>query len=137
MHAHHHRAERRSPAPRQAPRRRRPDDAPRGHRARPSSASLGARRGAAHAVRPSLANRARNAATGSTARRPGRALRRHGRSFVIALDTNILVYARREETPQHQVARTLLTELAEGGQPWVLAWPCIYEFLRVVTHPRV
>ena len=27
--------------------------------------------------------------------------------------------------------------LTEGDRPWVLAWPCIYEFLRVVTHPRV
>jgi len=21
--------------------------------------------------------------------------------------------------------------------PWAIPWPCIYEFLRVVTHPRV
>lgn len=56
---------------------------------------------------------------------------------MIALDTNILVYARREELPQHAVAKGLLRELAEGSEPWALSWPCIYEFLRVVTHPRV
>jgi uncharacterized protein len=56
---------------------------------------------------------------------------------VIALDTNVLVYARREELPQHARARALLTELAEGSVPWALPWPCVYEFLRVVTHPRV
>jgi toxin-antitoxin system PIN domain toxin len=28
-------------------------------------------------------------------------------------------------------------KLAEGAVPWALPWPCIYEFLRVVTHPRV
>jgi hypothetical protein len=56
---------------------------------------------------------------------------------VIALDTNILVYARREETPQHARAKVILKELAEGDQPWALPWPCIYEFIRVVTHPRV
>jgi len=30
-----------------------------------------------------------------------------------------------------------LTQLAEGTSPWAIPWPCIYEFLRVVTHPRV
>jgi hypothetical protein len=56
---------------------------------------------------------------------------------VIALDTNILVYARREETAHHARAREILKEFAEGVQPWALPWPCIYEFIRVVTHPRV
>jgi len=56
---------------------------------------------------------------------------------VIALDTNILVYARREETSQHARAKEMLKDLAEGDQPWALPWPCIYEFVRVVTHPRV
>jgi len=56
---------------------------------------------------------------------------------MIAVDTNILVYARRSETPRHAQARKLLQDLAEGGEPWALAWPCVYEFLRVVTHPRV
>ncbi len=56
---------------------------------------------------------------------------------MIALDTNILVYARREETPFHREALTLLTELAEGDLPWALLWPVVYEYVRVVTHPRV
>jgi toxin-antitoxin system PIN domain toxin len=56
---------------------------------------------------------------------------------VIALDTNILVYARRRETPHHAAALRLLTGLAEGDEPWALAWPCVYEFLRVATHPRI
>jgi len=56
---------------------------------------------------------------------------------VIALDTNILVYARREETSHHARAKEMLKDLAEGDQPWALPWPCIYEFVRVVTHPRV
>ena len=30
-----------------------------------------------------------------------------------------------------------MTELAEGQVPWAIPWPCVYEFLRVVTHPRV
>jgi toxin-antitoxin system PIN domain toxin len=56
---------------------------------------------------------------------------------VIALDTNVLVYARRQELPRHAEALALLTRLAEGSAPWALPWPCVYEFLRVVTHPRV
>ena len=56
---------------------------------------------------------------------------------MIAIDTNILVCAQREEAPHHAEAAALLTGLAEGENPWALPWPCIYEFLRVVTHPRV
>ena len=56
---------------------------------------------------------------------------------MIGIDTNILVYARREETPFHRPARRLVQDLAEGDRPWALAWPSVYEFLRVVTHPRV
>lgn len=56
---------------------------------------------------------------------------------MIALDANVLVYARRAETPQHPVALSLLTRLAEGPEPWALPWPCVYEFLRVVTHAEV
>ncbi|HEY8210462.1 MAG TPA: TA system VapC family ribonuclease toxin [Myxococcaceae bacterium] len=56
---------------------------------------------------------------------------------MIALDTNILVYARRSELPHHGKARALLAELAEGDSPWALPWPCVYEFLKTVTHSRV
>jgi toxin-antitoxin system PIN domain toxin len=56
---------------------------------------------------------------------------------VIALDTNILVYARRQESAHHMAARELLEGLAEGDEPWAVPWPCVYEFLRVITHPRV
>ena len=56
---------------------------------------------------------------------------------MIALDTNILVYALREEAPHHRKALQILTTLSEGDRPWALPWPCVYEFLRVVTHPRV
>ena len=56
---------------------------------------------------------------------------------MIAIDTNILVYARRAESAHHAAAARLLRDLAEGDAPWALPWPCVYEFLRVVTHPRV
>jgi toxin-antitoxin system PIN domain toxin len=56
---------------------------------------------------------------------------------MIALDTNILVHARRTEMAHHDAAVRLVTELAMGDRPWTIPWPCIYEFVRVVTHPRV
>jgi hypothetical protein len=56
---------------------------------------------------------------------------------LIAVDTNILVYASRTETEFHDPAVRLLTQLAESARPWAIPWPCIYEYLRVVTHPRL
>ncbi|MFH1765616.1 MAG: TA system VapC family ribonuclease toxin [Gemmatimonadota bacterium] len=54
-----------------------------------------------------------------------------------AIDTNVLVFAEISSSQNHTKARALLTEMAEGGHPWAIPWPCVYEFLRVVTHPRV
>ena len=56
---------------------------------------------------------------------------------MIALDTNTLVHARRAETPFHEQASQLLRDLAEGDRSWTMPWPCVNEFLRVITHPRV
>lgn len=54
-----------------------------------------------------------------------------------ALDTNVLLQAVVVTTPFHGIARRLLAELAGGSAPWAIPWPCVHEFLRVVTHPRV
>jgi toxin-antitoxin system PIN domain toxin len=56
---------------------------------------------------------------------------------LIAVDTNILVYAHREDSPFHAVAIERLTELAEGPATWAIPWPCLHEFLSIVTHPRI
>jgi toxin-antitoxin system PIN domain toxin len=56
---------------------------------------------------------------------------------VIAVDTNILVYAHREDSPWHASASKVLTGLAEGAGAWAVPWPCIHEFLAIVTHPRI
>jgi toxin-antitoxin system PIN domain toxin len=56
---------------------------------------------------------------------------------VQAVDTNVLVYAAIESSLHHERALAVLRGLAEGARPWALPWPCIYEFFRVVTHPRV
>lgn len=56
---------------------------------------------------------------------------------MIALDSNLLVYAHREDSPWHEAAYARITELAEGRGPWAIPWPCIHEFLAIVTHPRI
>ncbi|GAB4483290.1 MAG: type II toxin-antitoxin system VapC family toxin [Thermodesulfovibrionales bacterium] len=56
---------------------------------------------------------------------------------MIAVDSNILVYSHREDTPWHDAASSRVTELAEGQSPWAIPWPCIHEFLAIVTHPRI
>jgi hypothetical protein len=56
---------------------------------------------------------------------------------VKAIDTNILVFAEITSSDHNAAARRVLEQLAEGTLPWGLPWPCVYEFLRVVTHPRV
>lgn len=56
---------------------------------------------------------------------------------MIALDTNLLVYAHREESPWHAAAYALVAGLAEGRTPWAIPWPCLHEFLAIVTHPRI
>lgn len=56
---------------------------------------------------------------------------------MIAVDTNVLVYAHREESPRHRDALARLTELAEGAALWAIPVFCLSEFLRVVTHPRL
>jgi toxin-antitoxin system PIN domain toxin len=56
---------------------------------------------------------------------------------VIAVDTKILVYAHREESPFFDLAAAKLAGLAEGKAQWAIPWPCVHEFLALVTRPRV
>lgn len=56
---------------------------------------------------------------------------------MIAVDTDILVYAHREDSEWHAAAEPCVRGLAEGRQAWAIAWPCRHEFLAIVTHPRI
>jgi hypothetical protein len=56
---------------------------------------------------------------------------------MIAVDTNILVYAHREDSQWHDPAYARLAELAQGRAPWAIPWPCLHEFLAIATHPRI
>lgn len=56
---------------------------------------------------------------------------------MIAVDTNILVYSHRRDAPWYEPAAEAIRRLAEGTTAWAIPWPCLHEFLGIVTHPRV
>ena len=56
---------------------------------------------------------------------------------MIALDTNLLVYAHREDSEFHQPALAKVRALVEGPGHWALPWPCLHEFIAVVTHKSI
>ena len=56
---------------------------------------------------------------------------------MIGVDTNVLVYSHRPESPHHALARRLLHDLAEGTAPWAIPWQCLHEFFGVVTNHRL
>ncbi|HEY7856735.1 MAG TPA: TA system VapC family ribonuclease toxin [Terriglobales bacterium] len=56
---------------------------------------------------------------------------------MIAIDTNILVYAHRRDSQWHAAARQALAAVAGRRRFWALPWPCVHEFFSIVTHPRI
>ncbi len=56
---------------------------------------------------------------------------------MIAVDTNILVYAHRADSPWFKLANSSIRSLAEGRDAWAIPWPCLHEFLGIVTHQRI
>lgn len=53
------------------------------------------------------------------------------------VDTNVLVHAVNLAAPEHARCFALLESLRPGREPWGTTWGVLYEFLRVVTHPRI
>lgn len=56
---------------------------------------------------------------------------------MVAVDTNLLVYAYRADAPFHAGARAVIDALVEGAARWAIPWPCVHEFIAIVTHPRI
>ena len=56
---------------------------------------------------------------------------------MVAVDTNLLVYAHRADSDFHGRADRLVAGLAEGRASWAIPWPCLYEFFAIVTHPKI
>jgi toxin-antitoxin system PIN domain toxin len=56
---------------------------------------------------------------------------------VIAVDTNILVYAHRPECPSHDAAFECIAQLASGPRSWGIVLHCLVEFAAVVTNAKI
>jgi uncharacterized protein len=56
---------------------------------------------------------------------------------MIAVDTNVLVYAHRQDSQFHHSAQACIKQLAEGTAMWAIPWPCLHEFYATVTHPKI
>lgn len=56
---------------------------------------------------------------------------------MIAVDTNLLVYAHREDSAHHEIASEALVSLVSEPSPWALPMQCLIEFVGIVTHPRI
>ena len=54
---------------------------------------------------------------------------------MIALDTNLLVYAADSRSAHHARAREAVTDVVESPA-WALPWSVVHEYLKVVTDPR-
>lgn len=56
---------------------------------------------------------------------------------MLLVDTNILIHASNHDDPLHACCAAWLDEQRSGPDAWFLTWGVLYEYLRVVTHPRV
>ena len=56
---------------------------------------------------------------------------------MLAVDTNVLVYAHKQGVPLHARAKAALADLAGSSAAWAIPWACLQEFYAVVTHPRL
>ncbi|MFZ5471654.1 MAG: TA system VapC family ribonuclease toxin [Myxococcota bacterium] len=56
---------------------------------------------------------------------------------MFAVDTNVLVYAHFDLYPQHQRARRFVEVHLLGDDDWCMGWQVYYEYLRIVTHPKI
>jgi predicted nucleic acid-binding protein len=56
---------------------------------------------------------------------------------VIAVNSNLLIYSHREDSKFHTAARGLIDSLRHQPAPWAIPWPCVHEYIGVVTHPNI
>ncbi|MBM3837768.1 MAG: type II toxin-antitoxin system VapC family toxin [Verrucomicrobia bacterium] len=56
---------------------------------------------------------------------------------MIAVDSNLLIYAHKQGSPFHAAAAEAVDSLRHQAAPWAIPWPCIHEFIGIVTHPGI
>jgi len=54
---------------------------------------------------------------------------------MIAIDTNLLVYAHRSQAPEHKSARGAIEKASTYPEGWGVALNSLLEFWSIVTHP--
>ncbi len=52
-------------------------------------------------------------------------------------DVNVLIYAHREDAPEHRRYAAWLQALTASGEPFALSDVVLSSFLRIVTNPRI
>lgn len=52
-------------------------------------------------------------------------------------DVNVLIYAHRQDAPEHARYAAWFAELVEAPEPFALAEPVLASFLRIVTNPKI
>jgi len=56
---------------------------------------------------------------------------------VIAVDSNLLIYSHREDSKFHAASKELVDSLRHQSAPWAIPWPCLHEFVGIVTHSSI
>jgi hypothetical protein len=56
---------------------------------------------------------------------------------MFVVDTNILIYAANEDFTEHRQCKHLIEDWCRQSGIWYITWGIVYEFIRVVTHPRI
>ncbi len=54
-----------------------------------------------------------------------------------SVDVNILLYASDQAGPRHEAALRFLESRVNDPDLFCLAWPTIFSYLRIATHPRI
>ena len=56
---------------------------------------------------------------------------------MIAIDTNLLLYAHREGAPEHDRARAAISKALDDPRGWGICVPTVLEFWSIVTNPKL
>ena len=56
---------------------------------------------------------------------------------MIAVDSNLLIYSHRADSEFFAASKKLIDSLRHQSAQWAIPWPCVHEFISIVTHPGI
>jgi toxin-antitoxin system PIN domain toxin len=56
---------------------------------------------------------------------------------MLLLDTNVLIYAHRRDSQQHEAYRDWVQKMIDGPEPYAVCDQALMSMIRIVTNPRV